>query len=166
MTEKIAIFPGSFDPMTFGHLDLIERGAKLFDQLIVLVAVNTTKNSLFSPNERVDLVKAAVSHLDNVQVQSFSDGLVATYYQEVGACAILRGVRNALDFEYESSIAIINRTQYADFETVLMYAREEYRYLSSSLIKEIAHFNGDISKMVPAHVAAALEAKYRERAKS
>lgn len=157
--KKIAIFPGSFDPLTLGHLDLIERGSKLFDELIVLIAVNTNKKALFTLQERIELVTSSVRHLENVCVDSFSDGLVATYYQEKGATALLRGVRNALDFEYESNISIINRKQFADLETILLYANEEYRYLSSSLIKEIAYFKGDISKMVPEIVQQAMEAK-------
>nr|WP_276933007.1 pantetheine-phosphate adenylyltransferase [Globicatella sulfidifaciens] len=158
--KKIGIFPGSFDPLTLGHLDLIERGSKLFDELIVLVAVNTTKKGLFEPNERVTLIEEAVKGIKNVSVEVYSDGLVATYYRNKNAVALLRGVRNALDFEYESNIAIINRKQFESLETVLMYANEEYRYLSSSMIKEVAYFKGDISDMVPPNVRMAIEEKY------
>lgn len=158
--KKIGIFPGSFDPLTLGHLDLIERGSKLFDELIVLVAVNTTKKGLFEPNERVTLIEEAVKGIKNVSVELYSDGLVATYYCNKNAVALLRGVRNALDFEYESNIAIINRKQYESLETILMYANEEYRYLSSSMIKEVAYFKGDISDMVPPNVRMAIEEKY------
>lgn len=158
--KKIGIFPGSFDPLTLGHLDLIERGSKLFDELIILVAINTSKKGLFEPSERVEMIKDVVKKFDNVTVELYSDGLVATYYKTKGAVALLRGVRNALDFEYESNISIVNRKQFEDLETILMYANEEYRYLSSSLIKEIALFKGDISEMVPPIVRKAIEEKY------
>ncbi|MGX7091925.1 pantetheine-phosphate adenylyltransferase [Hutsoniella sourekii] len=162
MTPKIGIFPGSFDPLTNGHLDLIARASRLFDELIVLVAVNTNKKALFAEDERVALVQEAVAHLDNVRVDVLKDGLVANYFKKVGATALVRGVRNTTDYEYEFTIASGNRQQAADLETVILYAADNYRFLSSSLIKEIAHFHGDISQMVPPAVEQAIQAKFSD----
>lgn len=155
--KRIGIFPGSFDPITLGHLDLIERASKLFDQLIVLVATNTSKKPMLSPEDKLRLIEEAVSKWPNVVVDSLPQGLIATYYQEKGASALVRGIRNPIDFEYENSIASINRTQVEDLETVLLYARDEYRHLSSSLVKEIAHFKGDLSRLVPENVIRVIE---------
>ncbi|WP_124058082.1 pantetheine-phosphate adenylyltransferase [Vaginisenegalia massiliensis] len=154
--SKLAIFPGSFDPMTFGHLDLIERASKMFDRVIVLIAINTSKKQLFNECERRSMLEKAVVKFDNVEIDVLQDGLVAHYYREKGATALIRGVRNMTDFEYEANIAVINEKQCPGLETVLLVADEQYRYLSSSLIKEIAHFQGDLSAMVPEHVAQAM----------
>lgn len=159
MTERIGIFAGSFDPLTNGHLDLIERASKLFDHLIVLIAVNTAKQTVFSIEERKELILANTDHLVNVSTDYIKDGLIATYYQKVGATSLVRGVRSAQDFEYEANIATVNKTQLDGLETILLLANEKYRYLSSSLIKEIAYFKGDISQMVPSNVAKALDKK-------
>lgn len=165
MTHKptIGIFAGSFDPLTNGHLDLITRSCKLFDKVIVLIAINTAKKGLFTPRERLDLVKKSVCHLNNVEVDTLTDGLVANYYCKVGASALIRGVRNATDYEYEFSIAEMNRSQYHELETVILYASQSYRYLSSSFIKEIAYFGGDISNMVPEIVEQAMKEKYQAK---
>lgn len=159
---KIGIFAGSFDPMTLGHLDLIERSSRLFDEVIVLIAINTSKVALFNTKERLELVETSISHLENVTVDILEDGLVATYFSEKEATAMIRGVRNTIDFEYESGIAIANHLQNPDIETVTLFADEKYRHLSSSLIKEIARFDGDISKMVPENVAEAMQGKYKK----
>ena len=159
MIERIGIFAGSFDPLTNGHLDLIERASKLFDHLIVLIAVNTAKQTVFSIEERKELILANTDHLVNVSTDYIKDGLIATYYQKVGATSLVRGVRSAQDFEYEANIATVNKTQLDGLETILLLANEKYRYLSSSLIKEIAYFKGDISQMVPSNVAKALDKK-------
>lgn len=159
MTKRVAVFAGSFDPLTNGHLDLIERASRLFDELIVLIAVNTSKQSLFTAQERLALVQEAVSQLEGVRVDQLADGLVADYCRQQGAQVMIRGVRNSSDYEYERGIALANQTQYEPLETLLLLARSEYSYLSSSLIKEIAYFDGNISQMVPAHVAQAMIVK-------
>uniref|UniRef100_UPI0035A13317 pantetheine-phosphate adenylyltransferase n=1 Tax=Jeotgalibaca porci TaxID=1868793 RepID=UPI0035A13317 len=159
--DKIGIFAGSFDPITLGHLDLIERSSRLFDKVIVLIAINTSKVALFTAEERLNLVQTSISALKNVEVDILEDGLVATYFAEKKATAMIRGLRNTIDFEYESGIAIANHLQNPDLETVTLFADEKYRHLSSSLIKEIARFNGDVSKMVPAKVAEAMSHKYK-----
>lgn len=160
--DKIGIFAGSFDPITLGHLDLIERSSRLFDKVIVLIAINTSKVALFTAEERLNLVQTSISALKNVQVDILEDGLVATYFAEKKATTMIRGLRNTIDFEYENGIAIANHLQNPDLETVTLFADEKYRHLSSSLIKEIARFNGDVSKMVPATVAEAMSHKYKQ----
>ncbi|MGX7109410.1 pantetheine-phosphate adenylyltransferase [Facklamia miroungae] len=163
MVNKIGIFAGSFDPLTYGHLDLIERSTKLFDEVIVLIAVNTTKKTVFTVEERKDLIEEVTQGFDNLRIDYLKDGLIAKYYQKTKATSLIRGVRSAQDFEYEANIAMVNRTQLAGLETILLLANEKYRYLSSSLIKEIAHFGGDISQMVPPNVAQALFAKMQNK---
>lgn len=161
MSKKVGVFGGSFDPLTYGHLDLIERASQLFDEVIVLIAVNTSKQSVFTLEERYQLIKEVTEHMDNIRIDSLKDGLIANYYQKVGATSLIRGVRSAQDFEYESNIATVNKMQYSGIETILLVANEKYRYLSSSLIKEIAFFKGDISQMVPPNVAKAIEHKLK-----
>lgn len=157
--ERIGVFGGSFDPLTYGHLDLIQRSTKLFDQVVVLIAVNTSKKSLFTLDERKQLIETAVKDLPNVRIESMEDGLIAHYYKDLGAVSLIRGVRSAQDFDYEASLATLNKSQYEELETIFLLANEKYRHLSSSLIKEIAHFEGDISKMVPPNVAQAMKDK-------
>ncbi|MCR8969251.1 pantetheine-phosphate adenylyltransferase [Facklamia sp. 7083-14-GEN3] len=159
MSKKISVFAGSFDPLTYGHLDLIERSSQLFDEVIVLIAVNTTKKTVFTVEERKLLIEDVTAAFKNVKIDYLKDGLIASYYQKVKATSLIRGVRSAQDFEFEANIATVNRTQLPGLETVLLLANEKYRYLSSSLIKEIAHFGGDISQMVPPNVAKALAKK-------
>ncbi len=158
---KIGIFAGSFDPLTLGHLDLIERSSRLFDEVIVLIAINTSKVALFTADERLKLVESSISHLANVKVDTLKNGLVANYFSEKNATAMIRGVRNTIDFEYESGIAIANHLQNSNLETVALFANEKYRHLSSSLIKEIAKFDGNISQMVPEEVAIAIQEKFK-----
>ena len=147
---RIAVCPGSFDPVTFGHLDIIRRASKLFDRVIVLVSVNAAKNPSFTITERVQLIHKVVndSSLDNVVVD-ICDGLLADYVQNVNACAIIKGLRAVSDFEYEFQMALANKKLYAGAETVFLTTSGENMYLSSSLVKQIASFGGDISHFVP-----------------
>ncbi|MCU6761277.1 Phosphopantetheine adenylyltransferase [uncultured Roseburia sp.] len=145
---KKAIYPGSFDPMTFGHLDIIERSSKIFDELNVAVLRNNAKNPLFSTDERVSMIKDMTSHLPNVTVSSF-DGLLVEYADEIGAGIVIRGLRAVTDFEYELQIAQTNRIVNPKLDTVFLTTSLEYAYLSSTIVKEVASYGGDISKFVP-----------------
>ncbi|MBQ8781392.1 MAG: pantetheine-phosphate adenylyltransferase [Oscillospiraceae bacterium] len=147
---RIAVCPGSFDPVTFGHLDIIRRASKLFDRVIVLVSVNAAKNPSFSITERVQLIHKVVDDLglDNVVVD-ICDGLLAEYVKRVNACAIIKGLRAVSDFEYEFQMALANKMLYDGAETVFLTTSGENMYLSSSLVKQIASFGGDISHFVP-----------------
>lgn len=160
---RVGIFAGTFDPLTKGHLNLIERSSKLFDEVIVVIAVNTSKSTLFTVEERIELVEESVSHINNVTVDTLKDGLIAHYYAEKNATALIRGLRNSTDFDYEFAIASANARQVDELETVILYAADQYRYLSSSLIKEIAYFDGDVSDMVPENVEKAIKEKIKSR---
>ncbi|MDO4775198.1 MAG: pantetheine-phosphate adenylyltransferase [Aerococcaceae bacterium] len=160
MTQgRVAIFPGSFDPLTNGHLNLIERSSKLFDEVIVLIATNTSKQYLFSLEERRRHVTEAVATFPNVSVDVLNDTLVVHYARSKNVQALIRGVRNTLDFEYEHAIAVANRQQDSTIETVLLYADASYRHLSSSLIKEVARFGGSLDGMVPPTIEVAIKEK-------
>lgn len=148
MKNDIAIYPGSFDPITIGHLDIIHRAAKLFDKVIVVVMVNPKKQCSFSPEERVELIKQSTFDLNNVIVE-FSDGLLAEYAKEKGACAIIKGLRALSDFEYEFQMALTNSKLNPDVETLFLTTRAENMYLSSSMVRQIASMGGDISGFVP-----------------
>lgn len=148
MKNKIAIYPGSFDPVTLGHLDIIHRAAKLFDKLIVVVMVNPAKKCSFSPEERVDLIKQCTFDLDNVIVE-FSDGLLADYAKEKNAGAIIKGLRALSDFEYEFQMALTNSKLNPEVETLFLTTKAENMYLSSSMVRQIASMGGDISGFVP-----------------
>ena len=152
---KTAIYPGSFDPITNGHLDVIERAARLFDHLIIAVADNSEKRPMFSPDERVRLIAESVAGLPNVEVTSFR-GLLVDFASSRGAMVVVRGLRAVTDFEYEFQMALMNRTLRDDVETVFLASREEYTYLSSRIIKEVARLGGDVSRMVPSAVSLAL----------
>lgn len=145
---KIAVCPGSFDPVTLGHTDIINRAAKLFDKVIVLVSINSMKNASFTPDERVEMIKEVTKDLDNVVVDSH-DGLLADYLKKTGACAIVKGLRAVSDFEYEFQQALANKKLYPEAETVFLITSAENMYLSSSVVKEIARYGGDISDFVP-----------------
>lgn len=150
-----AIYPGSFDPLTNGHLDLIERAVKLFDEVIVAVAINESKSPLFTLEERRKLVTDAVQDIPGVKVDGFR-GLLVDYVRSVGGNAIVRGLRAVSDFEFEFQMALMNRNLDERIETIFMMPKDTYTFLSSRMIKEIARLDGDISKFVPAHVERAL----------
>lgn len=148
---KLAICPGSFDPITNGHLDVIERASKLFDRVVVLVAVNAGKHALFTPEERCDLIRRATAHLPNTEVDMYG-GLLADYARKKNAAAIVKGLRAMSDFEYEFQMALTNRKLCENVETVFLTTSTEYMYLSSSLVKEVAGLGGDIREFVPSCV--------------
>ena len=156
--KRIAVYPGSFDPITKGHEDLIHRSLEFVDQLIVAVAVNVSKQPLFSLDERVALIKAAVSD-ERVDVQSF-EGLLAEFAKTVGAAVIVRGLRAVSDFEYEFQMALMNRNLAPRIETVFLVPAFDLTYLSSSLVREVARFGGDVSALVDPAVQKALKRKF------
>jgi len=151
----IAVFPGSFDPLTNGHLDLIARASRMFDQLVIAVGQNTSKQGVFSPAERVAFIEASVATLPNVSVQ-IENGLTVAFMQEINATVLVRGLRNSVDFEYEQGIAGMNRALDANIDTVCLMADPQYQFVSSSLLREVARFGGDLAKLVPPVVAHAL----------
>jgi len=155
---RTAIYPGSFDPLTNGHLDVIERAIKLFDQVIVAIANNDTKNPLFTLAERRDLVNRSVSLLKNVETDTF-DGLLVEYVERRSGQAILRGLRAVSDFEFEFQLALMNRKLNERVETIFMMPKDTYTFLSSRIVKEIARLGGDVSAFVPPHVRKALTKK-------
>jgi pantetheine-phosphate adenylyltransferase len=158
---RTVIYPGSFDPLTNGHLDLVQRAAKLFDLVIVAVAGNEGKNPLFSLAERVDFVSQSVRHIANVRTDSF-EGLLVEYVDQRGGQAVIRGLRAVSDFEFEFQLALMNRKLNERVETIFMMPKDTYTFLSSRIVKEIARLGGDVSAFVPAQVVAALAAKFRK----
>ncbi len=157
--NRRAIYPGSFDPPTNGHLSLIQRGLKVFDSLIVAVANNPAKNPLFSAEERKQMIREAVSGNARIRIDSF-DGLLVDYAKAQGVHTVLRGLRAVSDFEYEFQIANMNRNLDTEFESVFMMTGEDYFYVASSLVREVASFGGDVSRLVPPNVNAALRARF------
>ncbi|BFH64027.1 pantetheine-phosphate adenylyltransferase [Paenibacillus azoreducens] len=158
--KRVAVYPGSFDPVTMGHLDIIQRAARQFDVLIVAVLINRSKQPLFTIEERMELIRQVTSHLPNVEVDSFQD-LTANYVRIRNAQAIVRGVRSVTDFEYELQIASTNHKLNPDAETVFMMTNPKYSYLSSSIVKEIAAYEGDVKDLVPPEVEKAIRLKYK-----
>lgn len=154
------IYPGTFDPITHGHTDLVERASKLFDRVIVSIAQSEKKNPLFSLEERSELARTALSHLSNVEVKGF-DYLMVHYALDQKADAVLRGLRAVSDFEYEFQLANMNRALSPTTETLFLTPAEKYSYISSSLVREIASLNGDITPFVHPAVASALQEKFR-----
>jgi pantetheine-phosphate adenylyltransferase len=158
---RLALYPGSFDPITNGHLDVIQRAAGLFDRLIVAVARDNAKNSLFSVAERVALVKEATAGIANLEVMPF-EGLLVNFARDNGACALVRGLRAVSDFEFEFQLALMNRKLEPNLETLFLMPREEFTYISSRLVKEIGRLGGNIESFAPANVVAALRAKFAQ----
>ena len=155
---RTVIYPGSFDPLTNGHLDVVKRAAKLFDRVIVAVASNEEKHPLFSMSERRELLRQAVVHLPNVEVDAF-EGLLIHYVEKRGGHAIIRGLRAVSDFEFEFQLALMNRKLNARVETIFMMPKDTYTFLSSRMVKEIARLGGEVGDFVPEHVKKALLAK-------
>ena len=156
---KRAIYPGSFDPLTLGHLDMIERSAKIVDELVIGVLNNSAKNSMFSLDERVSMIKEMTESMPNVTVASF-DGLLVDYMKEINATIIVRGLRAVTDFEYELQIAQTNHVENPEVETIFLTTSLQYSYLSSTIVKEFASYGGDISKFVPARFIDRINEKY------
>ena len=154
-----ALYPGSFDPVTVGHVDILSRAAKVFDKLVVAVYDTPSKNLLFSTDEREQLMKDACSHLPNVEVQRFS-GLVVRYAMDIGASVIVRGLRSGSDFEYEFDMAFMNRRLEPQVDLVCFMTSQDYMFVSASLLKEVAKLGGDITEMVPPNVAQAVYSKF------
>jgi pantetheine-phosphate adenylyltransferase len=155
-----AIFPGSFDPITNGHLDVIHRGIKLFDELIIAVGRSPVKNTLFTPEERVEMIAELVANLPGVSVESF-DGLTVEYASKKKADAILRGLRSLTDVQYEFQLAMTNRAV-AGIETVFIMTSEQYGFTSSTLIREVASLGGDLSKLIPENVRKRLKERFKK----
>lgn len=156
--RRIAVCPGSFDPVTFGHRDIIQRASQIFDRVIVLVSVNAVKNPSFTAVERVRMIEKVTSHLDNVVIDIW-DGLLADYVKSVNACAIIKGLRAVSDFEYEFQMALANKILYDGAETMFLTTSAENMYLSSSVVKQIASFGGDISHFVPQCILEDIKAR-------
>lgn len=159
LKKKLAICPGSFDPITNGHLDIIHRGAKIFDEVVIVIFNNHSKSPLFTAEERAELIKESVKHMPNVQVD-ISDGLLVEYAKKSNADAILRGLRAVSDFEYEMQITSMNKRLEPEIETLFMMTNTQYSYLSSSIVKEVARYNEEIDDLVPEVVAQALKEKF------
>ncbi|MBT9259696.1 MAG: pantetheine-phosphate adenylyltransferase [Clostridiales bacterium] len=156
---RIAVCPGSFDPITLGHLDIIERASRIFDRCIVAVFPNLAKKPLFSVEERVEMVREAVAHLPNVEVEA-SQELLADFAKKRGVTAIVKGLRAVSDYEYEVQMAQMNYRLAPEVETLFLVARGEHAFLSSSIVKEVARFHGNVDDLVPPNVARALKVKF------
>lgn len=156
---KVAVVPGSFDPITMGHLDIVKRASKIFDEVKVVVMNNSSKNPLFTVEERISLIADVTSSIPNVTVDSFA-GLLIDYAVEVNANAIIRGLRAVSDFEYEMQITSMNRFLNEDIETLFMVSNNQYSFLSSSIVKEVAKYKGNINGLVPEAVEKALQQKF------
>ncbi|MBD8007012.1 pantetheine-phosphate adenylyltransferase [Bacillus norwichensis] len=156
---SIAVCPGSFDPVTNGHLDIIRRGAKVFDEVYVVVLSNSSKKPLFSTDERTELIRKVTKDIKNVKVDSFN-GLLVDYAKSIHANAIIRGLRAVSDFEYEMQITSMNRVLNENIETFFIMTNNQYSFLSSSIVKEVAKYNADISELVPWEVEKALKEKF------
>ncbi len=155
--QRLAVYPGSFDPPTLGHLDVIERASKLFEEIIVAVGRNSSKQPLIPVEQRIEALRKSVAHLPSVRVEAFS-GLLINYAKKVGAKSIVRGLRATADFEYEFQMAMVNRRLEEEIDTIFLMTRWEYSYLSSSIVREVALLEGDYRSLVPAPVADVIAA--------
>lgn len=158
--KKIAIYPGTFDPVTNGHIDLIQRSLNIFDEIIIAVAPSEGKKPLFDLDERMDLIKESVGQFDGAKVASFNS-LLIDYAKSMDSVAIIRGLRAVSDFEYELQMALMNRRLASEIETVFMMPNQEHIFLSSTIVKEVAKFGGDVSRLVPETVEKALKEKLK-----
>lgn len=156
---KTIVYPGTFDPITNGHIDLVERALKLFDRVVLGIAYSEKKQPLFDLEQRIDLCQRAFSHLDNIEVKGFNN-LLVDFVRANQGCAVLRGLRAVSDFEYEFQMANMNRAMHADFETVFLTPSEHLSFISSSLVREIASMGGNVSAFVPAVVGEALDKRF------
>ena len=153
---RIAVCPGSFDPITVGHLDMIERAARIFDEVIVCVAINSDKRTMFTSQERLEMARAAVTHLPNVRAE-LSEGLLADFARENGACALIKGARNGMDFDWEYQLAQINRDLVPELDTVLLPARPCHLHISSTMVRDMIRYHQKLDNYLPAGVLAVLE---------
>lgn len=161
-TKHIALYPGSFDPITFGHLDILQRATKLFDKVFVTVAVNNQKNAVFTGDEREALIRECIDDkkwAKNVEINQFT-GLLVNHAKKLNANTLIRGVRQISDFEYEFRMALTNKRLQPDVDTIFLMPDEEFTFISASLVKEVAYWGGDLSSFVPDNVAKALQEKY------
>ena len=157
-----AVYPGTFDPLTFGHLDVVERGSKVFDEVIVAIGINPIKEPLFNVKERKQMIADHIKHLKNVKVDSF-EGMLVDYLRKKNIHIILRGIRTVSDFEYEFQMALTNRAVRKDIETIFIMTSEQYSFLNSTLIKEAASLGGDVSAFVPADIEKSLKKRLRRK---
>ncbi|MBU5613553.1 pantetheine-phosphate adenylyltransferase [Geomonas azotofigens] len=160
MPLRVAVYPGSFDPVTYGHLDIIDRALKIFDGVIVAVARNSEKNALFTVQERIDMLTEILRDRPQARVETF-EGLLVDYVRRAGATVVIRGLRAVSDFEFEFQLAQMNRNITREVETLFMMTSVPYSYLSSSIVKEVSHLNGPVDKLVPPLVKSALDNKFR-----
>lgn len=161
MSNTRVIYPGTFDPITNGHIDLVTRAARMFDEVVVAIAIGHHKNPVFSLEERVHLAQTSLKHLPNVEFVGF-DGLLVNFFKEQKATAVLRGLRAVSDFEYEFQLANMNRQLDHQFESVFLTPSEQYSFISSTLVREIARLKGDVTKFVPAVVVDAFQQKHEQ----
>jgi pantetheine-phosphate adenylyltransferase len=159
MKTSLAIYPGTFDPITLGHLDIIERAVTIFDKVVVAVGRNIGKEPLFSMEERMEMISRTTAHLENIEV-SYFDGLIVDYARQLNAQAMIRGLRAMSDFEFEFQMALVNRTLHPDLVQVFLMPHEAYTHLNSTIVREVASFGGDISSFVTPYVAEVLHRKF------